>query len=63
MAKSRTLKIRAFGNPYNPTKSQLHLKGLWLFDFGFLPGDYVSVQCKDGELNIKKISPELTSKS
>ena len=32
----------------------IRIEGKWLSEYGFKPGDYIAVECKDGELLIKK---------
>lgn len=36
--------------------SQIRLKGFWLQEAGFKPGDRVEVECNQGTLTIKKAS-------
>ena len=31
----------------------IRIEGKWLSEYGFKPGDYIAVECKDGELLIK----------
>ena len=32
----------------------IRIEGKWLSEYGFNPGDYISVECKNGELIIRK---------
>ena len=52
--KKRTLRVYGTsGYNYKETPT-IMLKGQWLKEFGFEPGQYFEVQCEDGKLTITK---------
>ena len=57
---SRRLKVEATGDPWlGKVTSKIRLKGRWLEQAGFRPGDQVEVTLgPQGNLNLKVIEPE-----
>jgi len=51
----RKLKVyRSTNSNSGSNTPSIRLDGKWLQDYGFNTGDFISVECKDGELIIRK---------
>ena len=51
----RKLKVyRSTSNNSSSNTPSIRLDGKWLQEYGFNTGDFISVECKDGELIIRK---------
>lgn len=55
MIRKLTVEHHSVGDHKNPVKTQLRLKGRWLADAGFRPGDKVEVRVDAGVLVVEKI--------
>lgn len=59
--KVRNLKVYGYPGRWYTEPPFIMLKGKWLQKLGFECGDQIQVECKDGELTIKKLSQPITA--